>query len=198
MGMSSSNQGGSMSEINITPLVDVLLVLLIIFMVTTAASEQKKTESQKKATIAEETKSIVALNLPVTENNPLFADPETSKLVMIIDANLRVFLTSGLSDASERSAKPIADCKNFKQSTKISDWASCFDSVQANLGGTIDTVNRRLINEGIYLQADATAPYGFVAGVMARLRLLGVDRIDIVTNPSFDMGDRGDGAAPAP
>lgn len=35
MGMSTgSNDGGALSEINVTPLVDVLLVLLIIFMIT--------------------------------------------------------------------------------------------------------------------------------------------------------------------
>lgn len=33
MGMSGGNKGGSVSEINVTPLIDVLLVLLIIFMV---------------------------------------------------------------------------------------------------------------------------------------------------------------------
>lgn len=33
MGMSTGTQGGSVSEINVTPLIDVLLVLLIIFMV---------------------------------------------------------------------------------------------------------------------------------------------------------------------
>ena len=33
MGMSAGTQGGSVSEINVTPLIDVLLVLLIIFMV---------------------------------------------------------------------------------------------------------------------------------------------------------------------
>lgn len=34
MGMSSGGRGGAMSDINVTPLVDVMLVLLIIFMVT--------------------------------------------------------------------------------------------------------------------------------------------------------------------
>lgn len=34
MGMSTSGQGGLNAEINVTPLVDVMLVLLIIFMVT--------------------------------------------------------------------------------------------------------------------------------------------------------------------
>lgn len=33
MGMSAGTSGGSVSEINVTPLIDVLLVLLIIFMV---------------------------------------------------------------------------------------------------------------------------------------------------------------------
>ncbi len=33
MGMGGGSQGGSVSEINVTPLIDVLLVLLIIFMV---------------------------------------------------------------------------------------------------------------------------------------------------------------------
>ena len=33
MGMSMGSAGGSMSEINVTPMIDVLLVLLIIFMV---------------------------------------------------------------------------------------------------------------------------------------------------------------------
>ncbi len=33
MGMGGGNTGGAMSEINVTPLIDVLLVLLIIFMV---------------------------------------------------------------------------------------------------------------------------------------------------------------------
>ena len=35
MGMAAGGGGGSMSDINITPLIDVLLVLLIIFMVVT-------------------------------------------------------------------------------------------------------------------------------------------------------------------
>ena len=40
MGMGSSNNRSSMSEINVTPLVDVMLVLLIIFMVTAPMMQQ--------------------------------------------------------------------------------------------------------------------------------------------------------------
>ena len=34
MAFSSNSSGGAMADINVTPLVDVMLVLLIIFMVT--------------------------------------------------------------------------------------------------------------------------------------------------------------------
>ncbi len=40
MGMGTSNRRTSMSEINVTPLVDVMLVLLIIFMVTAPMMQQ--------------------------------------------------------------------------------------------------------------------------------------------------------------
>ena len=42
MGMSAGgNEGGPMAEINVTPLVDVMLVLLIIFMITTPLMNHK-------------------------------------------------------------------------------------------------------------------------------------------------------------
>jgi biopolymer transport protein TolR len=40
MGMSSGGSGRAMSEINVTPMVDVMLVLLIIFMVTAPLIQQ--------------------------------------------------------------------------------------------------------------------------------------------------------------
>jgi biopolymer transport protein TolR len=40
MGASTGNQGSSLSDINVTPLVDVMLVLLIIFMVTAPMMQQ--------------------------------------------------------------------------------------------------------------------------------------------------------------
>ena len=41
MAFSSGNSGGPMAEINVTPLVDVMLVLLIIFMITTPLMNHK-------------------------------------------------------------------------------------------------------------------------------------------------------------
>ncbi|WP_133479814.1 ExbD/TolR family protein [Cognatilysobacter segetis] len=41
MAFSTGNSGGPMAEINVTPLVDVMLVLLIIFMITTPLMQHK-------------------------------------------------------------------------------------------------------------------------------------------------------------
>ena len=62
-----------MSEINITPMVDVMLVLLIIFMITAPMIGRG-----------------VELDLPKAKAEPM--DVDQSKLVMTIDAQRRVFL----------------------------------------------------------------------------------------------------------
>ena len=63
----------TMSEINVTPMVDVMLVLLIIFMVTAPLIQQG-----------------VKVNLPETKAAPV--ESNEKKLVLSVDASKRVFL----------------------------------------------------------------------------------------------------------
>lgn len=70
MGMQTGNSGGRtvLSEINVTPFVDVMLVLLVIFMVTTPILYQgvdvnlPKTESKAMTSLDREKKVVVTLN----------------------------------------------------------------------------------------------------------------------------------------
>jgi len=62
-----------MAEINVTPMVDVMLVLLIIFMVTTPLIQQG-----------------VKVNLPATKAAPV--ESSDKKLVVSIDTQKRVFI----------------------------------------------------------------------------------------------------------
>ena len=73
--MSGGKGGGrtTLSEINVTPMVDVMLVLLIIFMVTTPLIQQG-----------------VKVSLPETRAAPVEADEK--KLVVSIDLSKRVFI----------------------------------------------------------------------------------------------------------
>ena len=75
MGMSGSGKKGSLnSEINVTPMVDVMLVLLVIFMITAT-------------TLAN---SAVDLDLPQTDA-PTQDDP-AGRLVLSIDKDRKLFL----------------------------------------------------------------------------------------------------------
>ncbi len=73
--MSAGKGGGraTLSEINVTPMVDVMLVLLIIFMVTTPLIQQG-----------------VKVSLPETKAAPVEADEK--KLVVSIDIAKRVYI----------------------------------------------------------------------------------------------------------
>jgi biopolymer transport protein TolR len=59
MGMSVGGEGGSISEINVTPMVDVMLVLLIIFMVITPMLQAGVTVTLPKAKNPVETQDII-------------------------------------------------------------------------------------------------------------------------------------------
>ncbi len=86
----------TMSEINVTPMVDVMLVLLIIFMVTAPLIQQG-----------------VKVNLPQAKAAPVEA--KEKKLVLSIDANKRVFIgetevpLAELEEKLKTNAKAQAD-----------------------------------------------------------------------------------------
>ena len=73
MAFSSGGGGGAISDINVTPLVDVMLVLLIIFMVTTPLMEQG-----------------IQVDLPKTKAAPLTSQEQ--KLVLTVTKDRRIYL----------------------------------------------------------------------------------------------------------
>jgi biopolymer transport protein ExbD len=77
MGMSAGggNDGGVMAEINVTPLVDVMLVLLIIFMITTPLMNHKvKVDLPEKSITAEEVETAPPMTLAINDAGELFLD----------------------------------------------------------------------------------------------------------------------------
>ena len=93
MGMSGpSRDGGMMSEINVTPFVDVMLVLLIIFMVTAPMMT-----------------TGVALELPKAEAPPLATEEE--QLVLSVTGDEKYFLNKNEFPLDELKVKLAAIAK---------------------------------------------------------------------------------------
>ncbi|WP_224241751.1 ExbD/TolR family protein [Hyalangium gracile] len=75
MGMSAGPSKGIKNEINVTPLVDVVLVLLIIFMVITPMLQRGKSVTLPKATNIEKDKAEAdPLILSVTPDKKMFLE----------------------------------------------------------------------------------------------------------------------------
>ena len=76
MGMAAGgNEGGVMAEINVTPLVDVMLVLLIIFMITAPLMNHKvKVDLPEKTVMVDEKELAPPMTLAINDAGELFLD----------------------------------------------------------------------------------------------------------------------------
>ena len=86
-----TNKKTVMSEINVTPLVDVMLVLLIIFMVTAPMLEQK-----------------VAVDLPRANGEPLAREEAKEKIVVSVSGQGSIYVND-VSVAEDRLGEKIAE-----------------------------------------------------------------------------------------
>jgi biopolymer transport protein TolR len=127
-----SARKGRLSEINVTPFVDVMLVLLIVFMVTAPL-----------LTVG------VPVELPRTEAKQL--ESETEPLTITIREDGTVFV----------------------QETVIA---------KEDLVARMRAISREGYDRRVFIRADATADYGLVADVMARLSSAGFSNLGLVTD----------------
>jgi biopolymer transport protein TolR len=135
MAMTGGSGGGRapLSEINVTPLVDVMLVLLIIFMVSAPMMT-----------------TGLDVNLPKTRSPRM--DIDEAKLLLTVTAENKVYL---------------------------GEIEVPYDQLEQKLSS-----NKRLqLDKEIFIQADETVPYGFVAKVMSLVRRAGIEKLGLVTDP---------------
>ena len=79
MAFSAGDTGGPMAEINVTPLVDVMLVLLIIFMITAPLMSHRVKIDLPQATLDQQPNKappVPPITLAVQENGSLFWNDE--------------------------------------------------------------------------------------------------------------------------
>jgi biopolymer transport protein TolR len=133
MGMSPSKERTTLSEINVTPLVDVMLVLLIIFMVTAPMMQQG-----------------IDVKLPETTNTGLTVKEDP--FVIVVKEGEKIYI----------------DKQEFTSSGLRQKLTAIFATRKS---------------KEVYLQADKSVSYGFVAQVMAEIKASGISGIGLVTLP---------------
>ncbi len=135
MGASVGNKedGAPMAEINVTPLVDVMLVLLIIFMITTPLMNHKVKVQLPEAVVhqkEDKKQQVPPITISVTEAGELFLNDEPAT---------RQAIESRLSVEAQKTPQPPVQIRGDK------------------------TTPYRLINEVVKIaQAQGMAKVGFV------------------------------------
>jgi len=110
MAFSSDNSGGPMADINVTPLVDVMLVLLIIFIITAPLMQHKVKIELPEANLVKKpdddsNKRLMPITISVKEDGSLFwGDEEITREV----------LESRLSSAAQQVPQPPLNLRGDK------------------------------------------------------------------------------------
>ena len=135
---SGGGAGGLQSEINVTPMVDIMLVLLIIFMVVTPFLQQG-----------------ITVNLPKNLTNPE-VDPniiKESSIVISVPADGQYFLGKQEIAREELTEKVDSMLKNLKEQDRIVYIKS---GVGVSYGDVVNVINevRKLGVDRIGLVAD--------------------------------------------
>lgn len=107
--VNSGGHGQPSSEINVVPLVDVMLVLLIIFMVTTPLMSHKVEvelpETDMNRELVEDKPQAPPITIAVTEDNKIFFNDEPITLAL---------LESRLSVEAQRVPQPALNIRGDK------------------------------------------------------------------------------------
>ena len=90
--LSSRESYGALSEINVTPFVDVMLVLLVIFMVTAPMLTQG-----------------VKVDLPETTSDPIQQEKNVEPIIVSVDSNGAYYLEVGDEGSDPMSLTQLSD-----------------------------------------------------------------------------------------
>ncbi|NUN16490.1 MAG: biopolymer transporter ExbD [Myxococcales bacterium] len=189
MGMSVDSGGDKnqvLAEINVTPLVDVMLVLLIIFMITSsvdAVRAEQELEELKQEVVEEEIVKVeehpsqkVPVDLPKTNAEQVNLSQD-KKMVLTLDTNWDFYvgdtrIVQCVALVNKPSTKDLSD----------QDFKLCLDALEQKL---ID--NEKIKADGeLYLRADRSLDYGRVLSTMARVRKAGINKFGLVADADLE------------
>ena len=168
MGAGPQRSGTMMAQINITPMVDVMLVLLIIFMLTSKLDEEAKKDPVADC-------QALHVDVPQTEvRHDQVKAADDSFFALTMNARYQVALGENL----------IATCEGIRDG-KIVDAVklkTCFASVRDKLKDNPRIkAGSRIQEERMFVAAANNLPYGVVIELVGVLKEAGMTKVGLVT-----------------
>jgi biopolymer transport protein ExbD len=161
-----------MSDINTTPLVDVMLVMLIIFIIAVPVALQ----------------TVEELEIPVFRS--VESDKKVENLLLTVTTTDEAGRTPGLVDTPYTGASRNGDCRVFLNNVTPVDSTELYDQafrrldmiVQRAGGAEALRADPDLIPE-VHIRADVNTPWRCVAGAIYNVQAAAYPTVGFISNP---------------
>ena len=172
MAISTGGSGGEtpMSDINTTPLVDVMLVLLIIFLIAVPVAIQ----------------TIDQLEIPILETTE--SKDKVENLLLTVSTTDEQGRSAG--QAGYTGASRNGECRvYFNNITPVTseelydDAFNRLDSIVQRAGGAEEIMNDPERIPQVHIRGDVNAPWQCVAGAIYNVQAAGYPTVGFISNP---------------
>jgi biopolymer transport protein ExbD len=173
--MAISTGGGGetpMSDINTTPLVDVMLVMLIIFIIAVPVALQ----------------TIEDLEIPIFES--LESENKVENLLLTVSTTDESGLEPGFTDTAYSGASRTGQCRVYfnnttpVDSTELYDQAfNRLDAIVKRAGGPEAMMADPELIPQVHIRADVNTPWRCVAGAIYNIQAAGYPTVGFISNP---------------
>jgi len=174
MAIATGGDGGEkpMSDINTTPLVDVMLVLLIIFLIAVPVAIQTVEELQVPILVSRE------------------SDDKVENLLITVTTTDTAGRTPSTINTAYDGATRGGECRVFINNTTLVDSGELYEQAFERLDaivqreGGVDVIiqNPELIPQ-VHIRGDVEAPWRCVAGTIFNVQAAGYPTVGFISNP---------------
>ena len=161
-----------MSDINTTPLVDVMLVLLIIFIIAVPVTMQ----------------TVEDLDIPVFES--VESKDKVENLLLTVTTTDEAGRTPGLNDTAYTGASRNGECRVYFNNTTLVDSQELFDraferldAIVQRAGGAEAIMQDPEKIPQVHIRADVNTPWRCVAGAIFNVQRAAYPTVGFISNP---------------
>ncbi|MFC3099754.1 ExbD/TolR family protein [Altererythrobacter lauratis] len=161
-----------MSDINTTPLVDVMLVLLIIFLIAVPVAIQ----------------TVEELRVPILVSRE--SDNKVENLLITVTTTDDAGRTPSTINTAYTGASRNGDCRVFFNNTTLVDSSELYeqafqrlDAIVQRAGGPEAIMAQPELIPQVHIRGDVNAPWRCVAGTIFNVQAAGYPTVGFISNP---------------